>query len=74
MLRLCSTSCVRQRILSSFGIPFIVSENGFDEEQLCSESPKAFAYAAALGKHQSALKQYGLELPLLIADSVVSCN
>lgn len=74
MLRLCSTSCVRQRILSSFGIPFIVSENGFDEEQLCSKSPKAFAYAAALGKHQSALKQYGLELPLLIADSVVSCN
>lgn len=56
MLRLCSTSCVRQNILSSFGIPFVVSENGFDEEQLCLESHKSFAYAAALGKHQSALK------------------
>ena len=74
MLRLCSTSCVRQKILSDFGIPFVVSENGFDEEQLSIESPRDFAYMAALGKHKSALEQYGLELPLLIADSVVSCN
>lgn len=76
MLRLCSTSKVRQEILRNFGIPFIAGDNGFDEEALVIgiESPKAFAYAAAAGKHQSALRRYGLEIPLLIADSVVCCN
>ncbi|MBX7490160.1 septum formation inhibitor Maf [Helicobacter turcicus] len=78
MLRLCSTSKVRQEILRSFGIPFVVSDNGFDEEilemTLKIESPKVFAYVAALGKYKSALECYGLEIPLLIADSVVSCN
>lgn len=78
MLRLCSTSKVRQEILKIFGIPFVVSDSGFDEEileaTLKAESPKVFAYTAALGKYTSALRQYGLEIPLLIVDSVVSCN
>ncbi|TLD80297.1 septum formation inhibitor Maf [Helicobacter sp. MIT 11-5569] len=74
MLRLCSTSKVRQEILQSFKIPFVASDSGFDEETLNAESPKTFAYEAALGKYASALECYGLEIPLLIADSVVSCN
>lgn len=76
MLRLCSTSKVRQEILRNFGIPFVVSDNGFDEEILESKikSPRDFAYMAALGKYQSALERYGLEIPLLIVDSVVSCD
>lgn len=78
MLRLCSTSKVRQEILKQARIPFITSDSGFDEEKLEMalkiESPKNFAYAAAIGKHQSALERYGLDMPLLIADSVVSCD
>lgn len=78
MLRLCSGSKVRQEILRNFKIPFIVSDNDFDEEKLeitlKDKTPKAFAYAAAMGKHQRALAYYGLDEPLLVADSVVSCN
>lgn len=74
MLRLCSASRVRQEILKSFGVPFVVGESDFDEEQLKIKSPRMFAYEAALGKHKKALEKYGLELPLLIADSVVSCK
>lgn len=74
MLRLCSTSKVRQEILKKLGVPFIVGESDFNEEQLKIKSPRMFAYQATLGKHKKALEKYGLELPLLIADSVVSCN
>lgn len=74
MLRLCSSSLVRQEILSNAGIPFILAENGFDEEQLSNNCPKSFAYQAALGKATYAKERYGLEIPLLIADSVVSCD
>lgn len=74
MVRLCSSSLVRQEILKDFKIPFIVGENGFDEEQLTWIEPLRFAYYATIGKYQSAFKKYGLELPLLIVDSVVSCN
>lgn len=74
MLRLCSTSKVRQEILRNFRIPFVVNDNGFDEESLKIESPSSFAYMAALSKYTSVLERYGLEIPLLVVDSVVSCK
>lgn len=74
MLRLCSTSKSRKQILEEHRIPFIQCDNGFDEEQLSLDKPKSFVHQAALGKHKSAFKQYGLELPLLITDSVIDCG
>lgn len=74
MLRLCSTSQSRKQILEQHKIPFIQCDNGFDEEQLPLCEPRNFVYQATLGKHKSALKQYGLELPLLVVDSVIDCE
>lgn len=74
MLRLCSTSIVRKQILEEYGIPFIQCDNGFDEEQLPLDKPESFVYQATLGKHKSALSLYGLDLPLLIVDSVIDCQ
>ncbi|PZT48697.1 septum formation inhibitor Maf [Helicobacter valdiviensis] len=71
MLRLCSTSKIRSHLLKMNNIPFIQSDNFFDEESLQIDNPKDFVYHATLGKHKSAIDTYGLSLPLLIADSVV---
>lgn len=73
MLRLCSTSLSRAQILKDNKIAFIQCDNGFDEEKLESSSPKSFVYNAALGKHKKAFQTYGLELPLLVVDSVIEC-
>ncbi|MCH5323181.1 MAG: septum formation inhibitor Maf [Helicobacter sp.] len=74
MLRLCSTSKVRSKLLSEQNIPFIQSDNGFDEEQISSKNPISFVYQATLGKHQKALETYGLEIPLLIVDTAIECQ
>lgn len=74
MLRLCSASQSRKQILEQYRIPFIQCDNGFDEEQLFLNKPQKFAYQAALSKHKSALELYGLELPLLVVDSVIDCE
>ena len=74
MLRLCSTSSVRAKILKEHKIPFIQSENNFDEEKLNITNPVSFVYQATLGKYKESLKLYGLEIPLLVVDSVVVCQ
>ena len=74
MLRLCSTSPIRSAILKEHNIPFIQCENNFDEEKLDINAPISFVYQATLGKHKESLKQYGLEIPLLVVDSIVVCQ
>ncbi len=71
MIRLCSNSLVRQGILREYGIPFVLGENFFNEESITESNPARFVYQATMGKHRSALECYGLELPILVADSVV---
>ncbi|EFR49443.1 Maf family protein, partial [Helicobacter canadensis] len=73
MLRLCSTSLSRQQILKENGIAFTQCDNGFDEETLELSNPRSFVYTAAICKHKKALETYGLELPLLVVDSVIEC-
>ncbi|MCI7765355.1 MULTISPECIES: septum formation inhibitor Maf [Helicobacter] len=73
MLRLCSTSLSRQQILKENEITFIQCDNGFDEETLELSSPRSFVYTAAVCKYKKALETYGLELPLLVVDSVIEC-
>ncbi|MFV0561460.1 septum formation inhibitor Maf [Malaciobacter mytili] len=75
MIRLGSNSPTRALLLKNFGIDFIQSGGNFDEDSIITTNPKAFCYEATKGKFEELYKKYGIEeLPLLVADSVVTCN
>ncbi len=72
MLRLCSASKTRAKILRDSGIEFIQSSVDFDEDALEFDNPYHFVYYASKGKLQRAEESFGLDIPLLTADSVVA--
>ena len=69
-----STSITRAELLTSFGVPFIQRDAGFDGVQLQISGPAHFVYHATKGKMQSYLEKYDLEMPVLCADTVVTAN
>ena len=75
MIRLGSNSPTRALILRNFGIDFIQNGGDFDEDSITTTNPKAFCYEATKGKFNELYKKYGIEdMPLLVADSVVTCE
>ena len=44
----------------------------FDEDQIATNIAKDFVYTASKGKMEAAIKAFGLEMPLLCADTVIS--
>ncbi len=75
LIRLGSNSPTRALLLKNFGIDFIQSGGTFNEDSILTTNPKAFCYEATKGKFEELYKQYGVEkIPLLVADSVVTCN
>ena len=74
MIRLASGSETRAKLLQKAGIEFIQSPVEFDEEALLKEykNPADFVCAAARGKLQKAIEQYGLDIPIISADTVVA--
>ena len=72
MLCLGSQSQSRAALLRKFGIDFIQKPVDFDEEQITTEDASTFVYLASKGKLEVAQKHYGLEIPLLTADSVIA--
>lgn len=74
MLRLASSSPTRAKILQEFGIEFLQITCGFDEEKVEAETPREFVYKATIGKLEWAKSEYGLETPLLCADTVVTAG
>jgi septum formation protein len=74
MLLLASNSATRAKILRDRGIEFIQKGCDFDEEGIKESNPKSFVYQATMGKYQTALKEFGLEIPLLVADTVVTAH
>ncbi len=73
MVRLASGSETRARLLKNAGIEFIQSPVDFDEESLLKSytNPKDYVCEAARGKMREAVKKYGLDIPIVAADSVV---
>ena len=71
-LVLCSQSPSRAKLLRRFDIDFIQKPVSYDEEQIVTTVPREFVYQAAKGKLAAAEQQYGLDLPLLTADSVIA--
>ena len=75
MIRLGSNSPTRALILNTFGIDFIQNGGEFDEDSIQTTNPKSFCYEATRGKFEELYKKYGIdEIPLLVADSVVTCE
>jgi len=68
---LCSSSESRALLLNNFGIDFIQRSPNYDEDQITTTIAKDFVYIASKGKMESAVKEFGLEMPLLCADSVI---
>ena len=71
MIHLASNSQSRALLLNKFNIDFIQKAPTYDEEQIKTKRAKDFAYIASKGKLDAAIKEFGLELPLLTADSVI---
>ena len=70
-IRLCSNSESRAYLLNKFGIDFIQKAPEYDEEQISTTIAKDFVYIASKGKMEAAVKEFGLDIPLLCADSVI---
>ena len=71
MIHLASNSQSRALLLNKFNVEFIQKAPQYDEEQIQTKTAKDFAYIASKGKLEAAIKEFGLETPLLTADSVI---
>ena len=75
MIRLGSNSPTRAQILKSFNIDFIQNGGNFDEDSIKTTNPKEFCFLATKGKFEELNSKYTVEdMPLLVADSVVTCE
>ena len=75
MIRLGSNSPTRALILKNFKIDFIQNGGYFDEDSILTTNPKSFCYEATRGKFDELYKKFGIDdMPLLVADSVVTCQ
>jgi septum formation protein len=75
LIRLGSNSPTRALILKNARIDFIQNGGNFDEDSITTTDPKSFCYEATKGKFDELYKKYGIEeMPLLVADSVVTCE
>lgn len=72
MIILGSSSKTRASILKAHGIPFIQKGCDFDEDALSCKRAKDFAYCATMGKLRVCEERYGLQVPILCADTVVT--
>ena len=71
MIHLASNSQSRALLLNKFNIDFIQKAPEYDEEIIQTKTAKDFAYIASKGKLEAAVKEFGLDTPLLTADSVI---
>jgi septum formation protein len=69
-----SNSVTRAEILRDNGIDFIQRSTDFDEESLSIKNPSHFVYRATMGKMNSYVEEFGLDKPVVCADTVVTCR
>jgi len=74
MICLCSSSESRALLLEKFGIDFVQRAVEYDEEQISTSIAKDFVYIASKGKLEAAIKAFGLDTPLLCADTVIAAS
>ena len=69
---LCSQSESRALLLNNFGVNFIQKSPDYNEEQITTTIAKDFVYTASKGKLEAAVREFGLDVPLLCADTVIA--
>ena len=74
MIVLASNSITRANILKSVGLEFIQRGCDFDEDSLSQNVPEHFVYYATIGKMNRYLELYDLDIPVVAADTVVTCK
>jgi septum formation protein len=75
MVRLCSQSPTRAKLLRDFGIEFTQSKIDFNEESIKSTNAKEFVYSVVCGKLADALSKYDIkQMPILVADTVIELD
>jgi len=74
MIHLASNSTSRALLLKNFGVDFIQKSPEYDEEQITTTIAKDFVYTASKGKLEAALREFGLDVPLLCADTVIAAE
>ena len=72
MICLCSKSESRALLLSNFDVDFMQKSPAYDEEQISTTIAKDFVYTASKGKLEAAIREFGLDVPLLCADTVIA--
>ncbi len=71
---LCSQSESRALLLRKFAVDFIQKSPDYDEEQITTPVAKDFVYTASKGKLEAAIREFGLDVPLLCADTVIAAT
>ena len=71
MIRLCSTSPTRAKILDKYNIEYLQSPIEFEEDSINANSAKSFVWQVVQGKKKVALDKYSLDIPILVADTVI---
>ncbi len=74
MIQLCSSSPTRAMLLDNFDIKYIQKSPNYDEDKIKTTVAKDFVYIASLGKLNASIDEFGLEYPLLSADTVISLS
>lgn len=74
MICLCSQSESRALLLRNFDVEFVQKSAHYDEEQISTTAAKDFVYMASKGKMDAAIRAFGLEIPLLCADTVIAAS
>lgn len=74
MICLCSASESRASLLNNFEVEFVQKVPEYDEEQITTTIAKDFVYTASKGKLEAAVREFGLEVPLLCADTVIAAQ
>ncbi len=59
-------------LLDNFGIAYIQKSPDYDEEQIITECAREFVYTASKGKLEAGVREFGLDMPLLAADTVIA--
>ena len=72
MIHLASNSESRALLLKNVGIDFVQKSPEYDEETITTTIAKDFVYTASKGKLEASIREFGLEIPLLCADTVIA--
>jgi septum formation protein len=74
LIALGSSSQTRAKILTNAGIKFTIRRCDFDESNITIKNPEEYVYEITKGKFKAYLKSYTLDMPFIVADTVVCTN